>query len=199
MPTPFGTLQLYASAGGLRAVTLPNEPREIAEDRMRHRDARERQDLRIVDDESTLRETLAQLAEYFAGDRRDFDLLLDPRGTPFQISVWGELARIPFGETRTYADIARAIGRPTATRAVGAANGTNPIPIILPCHRVIGSDGTLTGYGGGLQLKARLLAWEQGEQRVDETPHTAGVHLGIQFPLPLGEGQGEGVPGPSRP
>jgi O-6-methylguanine DNA methyltransferase len=145
-------------------VTLPNEAVENAEARLRRQEALEGRDLRIVDDDSVLREPLAQLAEYFAGERCSFDLVLDHRGTPFQSAVWAELARIPFGETRTYADIARAVGRPTATRAVGAANGTNPIPIILPCHRVIGSDGTLTGYGGSLPLKARLLAWERGER-----------------------------------
>jgi methylated-DNA-[protein]-cysteine S-methyltransferase len=178
---------LYASDDGLRAVTLPNEDREVAEAHLRRRAARERRDLRIVDDETALHEPLAQLAEYFAGERRVFELVLDHGGTPFQSAVWAELVRIPFGETRTYADVARAIGRPSATRAVGAANGTNPIPIVLPCHRVIGSDGQLTGYGGGLPLKARLLAWERGEWQT------------LQFPLPLGEGPGEGVPRRLKP
>lgn len=162
--TPFGPLQLYASADGLRSVTLPNEDREIAEARLRRQEASDRRELRLVEDVTVLSEPLAQLTEYFAGERRIFDLDLDHGGTPFQSAVWAELAHIPFGETRTYAEIARAIGRPTATRAVGAANGTNPIPIIIPCHRVIGADGTLTGYGGGLPLKARLLAWERGER-----------------------------------
>lgn len=87
----------------------------------------------------------------------------EPIGTPFQLQVWRAVATIPFGETRTYAEIARVIGRPAATRAVGAANGANPLPLVIPCHRVIGSDGSLTGYGGGIALKARLLAWERGE------------------------------------
>jgi methylated-DNA-[protein]-cysteine S-methyltransferase len=105
---------------------------------------------------------LRQLAEYFAGDRTDFDIKLAPRGTPFQLDVWRTLQRIPYGETRSYADIARSIGRPTATRAVGAANGANPIPIIIPCHRVIGSNGSLTGFGGGMGVKRRLLDLESG-------------------------------------
>ena len=101
-----------------------------------------------------------QLAEYFAGERRDFDLRLAPEGTPFERSVWEELRKIPFGETRSYGEIAQAIGRPGAARAVGRANGANPIPIVVPCHRVIGSDGSLTGFGGGLEAKSRLLEIE---------------------------------------
>jgi methylated-DNA-[protein]-cysteine S-methyltransferase len=101
-----------------------------------------------------------QLEEYFAGSRQEFDLPLSPRGTPFERSVWEELRRIPFGETRSYADVARALGKPAATRAVGRANGANPIPIVVPCHRVIGSNGSLTGFGGGLDAKARLLEIE---------------------------------------
>jgi len=101
-----------------------------------------------------------QLAEYFAGQRREFDLPLDLRGTDFQKRCWQELLKIPYGETRSYADIARAIGNPAAVRAVGLANGQNPIAIIVPCHRVIGSDGSLTGYGGGLDVKRKLLELE---------------------------------------
>jgi len=101
-----------------------------------------------------------QLAEYFAGQRREFDLPLDLRGTDFQKSCWRELLKVPYGETRSYADIARAMGRPAAVRAVGLANGQNPIAIIVPCHRVIGSDGSLTGYGGGLETKRKLLELE---------------------------------------
>ena len=103
-----------------------------------------------------------QLREYFAGKRKTFDLPLKPRGTPFQLSVWNELQRIPYGETRTYSGIARAIGRAAAVRAVGAANGANPIPIVIPCHRVIGSNGSLTGFGGGIDIKRRLLDFEAG-------------------------------------
>ena len=101
-----------------------------------------------------------QLKEYFAGRRRQFDLPLDLRGTDFQKRCWRELLKIPYGETRSYADIARAIGNPAAVRAVGLANGQNPIAIIVPCHRVIGSDGSLTGYGGGLETKRKLLELE---------------------------------------
>lgn len=110
--------------------------------------------------EGVLRRTVEQLREYFAGRRRAFDLRMNPRGTPFQLAVWNELREIPYGETRSYSDIARAVGRPEAVRAVGAANGANPIGIIVPCHRVIGSDGSLTGFGGGLELKRKLLRLE---------------------------------------
>lgn len=102
-----------------------------------------------------------QLREYFAGRRRDFDLPLAPRGTEFQRLVWQALRAIPYGETRTYGYIAAAIGRPRACRAVGMANNRNPIAIIVPCHRVIGADGSLTGYGAGLDIKANLLALEK--------------------------------------
>jgi methylated-DNA-[protein]-cysteine S-methyltransferase len=108
------------------------------------------------------RELESQLAEFFAGRRRQFNFPLDPIGTDFQKAVWRELLNIPFGETRSYLQIAKKIGQPTATRAVGAANGANPIALIIPCHRVIGSNGKLTGYGGGLEMKARLLDFEQG-------------------------------------
>lgn len=101
-----------------------------------------------------------QLDEFFAGRRREFELRLAPAGTAFQLSVWNALAEIPYGTTVSYADLARRIGRPAAVRAVGAANGANPIPIILPCHRVIGSNGSLTGYGGGIEKKEWLLAFE---------------------------------------
>ncbi|HJU64057.1 MAG TPA: methylated-DNA--[protein]-cysteine S-methyltransferase [Gemmatimonadaceae bacterium] len=107
-----------------------------------------------------LRETRDQLGEYFAGCRRRFDLPLDPRGSPFQQRVWSALLEVPYGATCSYMSIARRLGDPRATRAVGAANGRNPIPIIIPCHRVIGADGTLTGYGGGLERKRYLLRLE---------------------------------------
>jgi O-6-methylguanine DNA methyltransferase len=102
----------------------------------------------------------AQILEYLEGKRRRFELSLDLRGTPFQREVWEALLRVPYGETCSYAEIARAIGRPAAVRAVGAANGANPIPLVVPCHRVVASGGKLGGYGGGLALKARLLALE---------------------------------------
>jgi methylated-DNA-[protein]-cysteine S-methyltransferase len=103
-----------------------------------------------------------QLAEYFAGQRQQFDIALKLAGTPFQQRVWQELVRIPFGTTITYAELARRVGRPTASRAVGHANGRNPISIIVPCHRVIGANGKLTGYAGGLDKKQWLLEWEGG-------------------------------------
>jgi len=102
-----------------------------------------------------------QLREYFQGRRTAFDLRLHPKGTPFQQAVWKALLNIPYGETRTYGDVARAVGRPTAVRAVGLANGRNPLPIVVPCHRVIGADGKLVGYGGGLPVKQALLDRER--------------------------------------
>jgi methylated-DNA-[protein]-cysteine S-methyltransferase len=105
-------------------------------------------------------EAARQLRAYFAGELREFDLPLDLHGTDFQRRVWRELQRIPYGETRSYSQIAAAIGAPQAVRAVGAANGANPIPIVVPCHRVIGAGGKLVGYGGGLPLKQRLLQLE---------------------------------------
>ena len=115
--------------------------------------------------EEPFRDAVSQLDAYFAGERREFDLALAPEGTSFQRLVWSALTRIPYGETVSYAELARRLGRPFATRAVGAANGRNPIPIIIPCHRVIGSDGSLTGYGGGLTIKRRLLDLEAGDLR----------------------------------
>jgi methylated-DNA-[protein]-cysteine S-methyltransferase len=109
-----------------------------------------------------LAEAVAQLAGYFAGRRREFSLPLDAAGTPFQKRVWWELLKIPYGETRSYGQIAQALGSPRAVRAVGAANGANPIAIVVPCHRVIGANGKLVGYGGGLALKTRLLELEGG-------------------------------------
>jgi methylated-DNA-[protein]-cysteine S-methyltransferase len=105
----------------------------------------------------------AQLAEYFAGERTEFSVPLHPRGTPFQLAVWEVLRTIPYGRTMTYGEQARAIGRPSAARAVGAANGRNPISIVVPCHRVVGSNGSLTGFAAGLDAKAWLLAHERGD------------------------------------
>ena len=111
-------------------------------------------------DHQVLRDAQKQLKEYFSGKRRRFELPLAPQGTDFQRQVWWELANIPFGGTISYAGLAQRLGRPAATRAVGAANGRNPIPIVLPCHRVIGADGSLTGFGGGLPTKQFLLQLE---------------------------------------
>jgi methylated-DNA-[protein]-cysteine S-methyltransferase len=113
-----------------------------------------------IRDDDGLREAADQLCAYFAGERQSFDLPLAPRGTDFQLSIWNALQRIPYGQTTTYSTIAQRIGRPAAIRAVGAANGANPIPIIIPCHRVIGANGSLTGFGGGLDVKRQLLALE---------------------------------------
>lgn len=113
-----------------------------------------------------LNQAQTQLEEYFRGKRRDFDLALAPIGTPFQKKVWQALSQIPFGKTSTYGELALAIAQPTAARAVGAANGRNPISIIVPCHRVIASDGKLTGYAGGLNCKQWLLHHERGVQQL---------------------------------
>jgi methylated-DNA-[protein]-cysteine S-methyltransferase len=110
--------------------------------------------------EGILADTVRQLEEYFAGSRREFALELAPQGTPFQLAVWDALLAIPYGATASYADIARAVGRPNAVRAVGQANGRNPLAIVVPCHRIIGSDHSLTGYGGGIDRKRFLLALE---------------------------------------
>jgi methylated-DNA-[protein]-cysteine S-methyltransferase len=117
-----------------------------------------------------------QLAAYFAGDLREFELPLAPRGTQFQARVWDALRRIPYGQTRTYADVARELGSPTACRAVGAANGRNPLSIVVPCHRLIGSDGSLTGYGGGLAAKHWLLEHERGARSPFSSPSPCSGH-----------------------
>jgi methylated-DNA-[protein]-cysteine S-methyltransferase len=114
----------------------------------------------LVRDDTLFAEAASQLDAYFAGELQDFNLPLAPRGTPFQQTVWSALREIPFSETRSYGEIARKIGAPTACRAVGMANGCNPISIIIPCHRVIGADGSLTGYGGGIERKRWLLNHE---------------------------------------
>jgi O-6-methylguanine DNA methyltransferase len=158
LDTLFGRLGLYGTRLGLLSVVLPNESQEAAETRLR----RVVGDVEFIEDPDSLQEALEQLEGYVDGTRRSFDLTLDPRGTPFQLAVWDAVSAVGYGQTRSYGDIARAIGRPAAVRAVGAANGANPLPVIVPCHRIIGSNGTLTGYGGGLDLKQRLLAFERG-------------------------------------
>ncbi len=115
---------------------------------------------RCIDEIGPNRDAIDQILEYLASERTDFDVPLDLRGTPFQCAVWDALIEIPYGESRSYADVARAVGRPNAQRAVGSANGANPVSLIVPCHRVIAADGSLGGYGGGQELKARLLAME---------------------------------------
>jgi methylated-DNA-[protein]-cysteine S-methyltransferase len=153
LDTPLGRLVLAARDGALFRIWFPDEtgaPRPPAA---------------AADSTApVLRLAATQLAEYFAGTREDFDLPLAPEGTAFQQRVWSALRRIRYGTTTTYGSLAGDLGIPRAARAVGAANGRNPLPIVVPCHRVIGSDGTLTGYAGGLPLKRWLLAREGAAQ-----------------------------------
>jgi methylated-DNA-[protein]-cysteine S-methyltransferase len=149
--SPVGELKLVASDKGLVAILWENDsPRRV---RLSE----------LVEDEQhpVLVETERQLEEYFAGKRKAFSVALDMRGTRFQKDVWEALLAIPFGETRSYGQLANQLGNPRATRAVGAANGRNPVSIIVPCHRVIGALGKLTGFAGGLDAKARLLGLEK--------------------------------------
>lgn len=120
--------------------------------------------LDLVRDDSLFTEAIRQLNEYFAGKRKDFSLPLQPKGTNFQQKVWQKLQRIPYGTTTNYGEIAKRIDNPKGSRAVGLANGKNPIPIIIPCHRVIGKNGKLTGFGGGLDVKRQLLDLEQSHK-----------------------------------
>jgi methylated-DNA-[protein]-cysteine S-methyltransferase len=140
-----GALRLLEFAGPRAEASLAREAAESRE---------------AVAEDGGACEAVRQVQEYFRGERRDFDLPLSSRGTDFQRRVWGELRRIPFGETISYRELARRLGNPAAVRAVGGANGRNPISIVVPCHRVIGANGTLTGYGGGIDRKAHLLALE---------------------------------------
>jgi len=150
VPSPVGLLTLVASGGALAAILWEAE----APGRVRLPTPAEQ------GDDPLLVEAARQLKGYFAGERRAFDLPLDARGTLFQQRVWAALLDIPFGETRSYAQMARAIGAPAASRAVGAANGRNPLSIVVPCHRVIGAGGALTGFAGGLAAKRYLLEHE---------------------------------------
>jgi methylated-DNA-[protein]-cysteine S-methyltransferase len=161
LTSPVGPLFLAVSGKGLVALefdtrlpgqqTIRPNPRDLRE---------ENQDVRFEESASSLRMYQQELEEYFAGRRRQFTFPLDLRGTEFQLACWHALLAIPYGETRTYADIARAVGKPQAFRAVGMANNRNPVAIVVPCHRVIGSNGTLCGYGGGLDIKRKLLELE---------------------------------------
>jgi methylated-DNA-[protein]-cysteine S-methyltransferase len=150
------TVRLVAGPEGLRAI--------------RFHAAAEPADGARNDGNALLEETARQLQRYFAGEAREFDLPLDMQGTEFQKRVWRELLAIPYGETRGYGELAAAMGAPKAVRAVGAANGANPIPIVVPCHRVIGASGKLVGYGGGLELKRRLLELENPTLFSGDTP-----------------------------
>lgn len=152
--SPVGPLLLVADDAGLRQILFVNGRSHA------------RPDASWKEDKTPFRETIRQLQAYFAGKLENFDLLLAPQGTPFQLKVWKRLCDIPYGETISYGELARRIGNPNASRAVGLANGSNPIPIVIPCHRVIGSNGKLTGYGGGLPIKEKLLALERRQLRL---------------------------------
>lgn len=159
--SPVGPLFLAVSQKGL--VALEFDARLPGQQSLRPnpRDLRqENKAIRFEESPATLQPYVRELDEYFAGGRREFTFPLDLRGTDFQLACWRALLAIPYGETRSYADIARAVGKANAFRAVGMANNRNPIAIVVPCHRVIASDGTLCGYGGGLDVKRRLLELE---------------------------------------
>lgn len=160
--TPIGPLLLVGDGAALIEIGLPRRGGVAAE---APDDARA--------SKAKLHAAARELDEYFAGTRQQFDVPLRPAGTPFQLEVWGALLAIPYGETTSYAEIARRIHRPRAVRAVGAANGANPLAIIVPCHRVIGSRGDLVGYGGGLPIKRWLLAHERKHAPVPTLTLTA--------------------------
>ena len=147
LDTPIGPLQLFGDGESLTRLDLPQRHGPLGE---------------AAEDRAAFAKPIEQLERYFAGELREFDLSLAPAGGEFERAVWDELARIPYGDTTSYGAVAAAIGHPDSPRAVGAANGRNPIPIVVPCHRVIGADGKLVGYGGGLETKRRLLEMESG-------------------------------------
>jgi methylated-DNA-[protein]-cysteine S-methyltransferase len=152
LETPIGTL-LVAGDDALRKIQFPKAARAGKPERGW-----------VESPRGVVGDALRQLREYFAGRRTEFDLPVEPAGTSFQRSVWRRLQEIPYGETISYGELARRVGKPQAARAVGAANGRNPIPIVIPCHRVIGSNGALTGFGGGLPIKEALLALESKQR-----------------------------------
>lgn len=154
MDSPIGPLLLVAGESGLREIVFTVNGKAAEPEPHCH------------EDRSAFHETICQLVAYFKGELETFDLRLAPAGTAFQKNVWRELCKIPYGETISYGQLACRIGNPKASRAVGLANGSNPIPIIIPCHRVIGSNGKLTGYGGGLHIKEKLLALEKKQIRL---------------------------------
>jgi methylated-DNA-[protein]-cysteine S-methyltransferase len=160
---PIGPLLLAGSCGALTLVHFQSGPHPW------------RPPGEWLQQEQPFRSAITQLREYFARTRRHFALALAPRGTPFQLAVWQVLRAIPYGQTMSYGEIARGLGRSEAARAVGLANGANPLPIIVPCHRVIGADGSLTGFGGGLPIKRALLQLEGAACVSDlfsDQPHT---------------------------
>lgn len=155
LDTPIGALGARADTDGIVTIdwpgaTTPDEPSADASSPAQR----------------WLRELADQLTAYFGGECHCFDITIAASGTPFQHTVWAALREIPYGETRSYGEIARAIGRPRAARAVGAATGANPVPLIVPCHRVLGADGRLTGFAGGLATKRRLLDFEAGRRSI---------------------------------
>jgi methylated-DNA-[protein]-cysteine S-methyltransferase len=152
--SPVGPLLLVADAAGLRQINFVNGRNQA------------RRNSSWTENAVPLQETVRQLRAYFGGELEEFDLPLAPEGTEFQRKVWRSLCEIPYGETISYGELARRLKNPNASRAVGLANGSNPIPIVIPCHRVIGSNGKLTGYGGGLPIKEKLLALEQRQLRL---------------------------------
>jgi methylated-DNA-[protein]-cysteine S-methyltransferase len=152
--SPLGPLLLVADDAGLREIFFVNG-RHHAQPKSSW-----------IEDQAPFAEAVRQLQAYFAGELESFNLKLAPEGTPFQQEVWRRLCDIPYGETISYGTLAGRIGNPKASRAVGLANGSNPIPIVIPCHRVIGSNGKLTGYGGGLPIKEKLLALERRQLRL---------------------------------
>jgi methylated-DNA-[protein]-cysteine S-methyltransferase len=154
LESPVGTLLLAGDSDGLHQVLFSTDGRPA------------RPGPAWEENPSALDQVVRQLKAYFAGELENFDLSLSPRGTPFQQKVWSELQKIPYGKTISYGELARRIGNPKASRAVGLANGSNPISIVIPCHRVIGSNGKLTGYGGGLPIKEKLLALEKRQLRL---------------------------------
>ena len=153
-PSPIGTHTLAANTDGLCHIVFPTGSRSMETPEHWQTDS------------APFDSVITQLDEYFAGTRREFSVKLSPKGTEFQCEVWQALSGIDYASTCSYGEIAKRIGRPSASRAVGAANGANPIPIIIPCHRVIGSTGKLTGFAGGLPTKQWLLAHEAGEQQL---------------------------------
>jgi O-6-methylguanine DNA methyltransferase len=155
--SPIGSLRLASTAAGLAYLELPNASGRGMRGWLR----RCLPDAGCVEGFAPNQRAAQQVIEYLEGKRTEFELELDPRGTDFQRRVWNALSEIPYGETRSYAQIALRVGAPRAVRAVGTANGANPLSLVVPCHRVIASGGGLGGYGGGLELKRRLLAMEQ--------------------------------------
>ncbi len=150
LESPIGSVLLAGTKDALQFIGFPNGPKAM------------QAEPDWIEDAEPFVQAKRQLTEYFAGERREFDLPLAPQGTPFQLAVWQALLTIPYGATCSYRDIAEQVGNVKAVRAVGGANGRNPLPIVVPCHRVIGSNGKLTGFGGGLDTKEFLLSLEAG-------------------------------------